>query len=229
MLRHNEKFDQDRAIHITKQILKSVNEAHQRGIIHRDLKPSNILIRDVIGENDFVKVLDFGIAKARNLQIQKLTQEGKIIGTPQYLAPEILFGEEATPAADIFSVGLILAEMLTGQTILPRDMNKIIQMATSSKPIKLPTWLINSDLGPIIQKALQKDPSQRYRSAREMLSDITIVEHRLMVYNHNLNRPRRTTSIVTQLKGKNTKLPIITVAAMLFIISNVLLLYRLFG
>ena len=227
MLRSGEKFTPQRAVHITKQILKSVNEAHQRGIIHRDLKPSNVLIRDVIGEEDFVKVLDFGIAKARNLQIQKLTQEGKIIGTPQYLAPELLFGEEATCAADIFSIGLILAEMLTGQTILSREIKKIIQEATSSAPIKLPDWLINSEVGPIVQKALQKDPKRRYRTAKDMLQDIIAVEQLLITQQNIANQPRRSSSITDQIKVASTKFPLITIAAMLFIISNVLLIYKL--
>ena len=109
-----------RALNITKQILKSLHEAHERGIIHRDIKPSNILIRNIIGEHDFVKVLDFGIAKAQFRDAPRLTECGKILGTPQYLAPELLYGDEAKPSSDIFSVALMLVEMLTGTPLLPR-------------------------------------------------------------------------------------------------------------
>ena len=90
-------------------------EAHQVGIIHRDLKPDNIFITDIYGERDFVKVLDFGIAKSTEAEGQEsLTQTGFICGTPRYLSPEQAMGKSIDARSDLYSVGVMLYEMLSG-------------------------------------------------------------------------------------------------------------------
>lgn len=169
-----------RALHIARQILKSVNEAHQKGIVHRDLKPSNILIRDVIGERDFVKVLDFGIAKARHRTGMRLTQNGKIMGTPQYIAPELLWGEDACPGTDIFAVGLMLAEMVSGKPVLPSDPIQAARLATDTLPIPLPAWVQASEIGDVLMRALEKDPEKRYQTAEAMIDDLECVSARIV-------------------------------------------------
>ncbi|MBO4349958.1 MAG: serine/threonine protein kinase [Proteobacteria bacterium] len=169
-------LDPLRSLNITKQILKSIHEAHERGIIHRDLKPSNILIRNIIGEQDFVKVLDFGIAKVHYKGMPRLTENGKIMGTPQYLAPELLYGDEATQSTDLFSIALILVEMLTGKALLPKSPVSIVKLSTSPEPIPIPQWILQSPMGDMLRRALNKDPDFRYRNAADMIADIQRVE-----------------------------------------------------
>lgn len=211
-----------RALNITKQILKSIHEAHERGIIHRDLKPSNILIRKIIGEQDFVKVLDFGIAKVQYQDMPRLTQSGKILGTPQYLAPELLYGDEATPSTDIFSVALMLVEMLTGQVLLPKSPAAIVKISTNSDPLPIPEWILNSPLGPIIQRALCKDPSFRYRHASEMIADIQIIETEMLVQ-------IQSSAIRTppKINSRMTKLIALYGLILLLIIANIVLIGNL--
>ena len=226
LLKEQHVLSQERAIHITKQILKSLNEAHQRGIVHRDMKPSNILLRDIIGETDFVKVLDFGIAKAKNIQIKKLTEQGKIMGTPRYLAPELLFGEEAGPGADIFAIGLILAEMLIGKPVMPSELGAIIKVAASRDPIHIPSSLRKTEIGAIIQKALQKDPRQRYASAEEMLYDLTRLETKPIEQYSPINKPKRRQSLTKQPRISSFKLSKLAIAAMFLFLTNAFLIYR---
>ena len=105
-----------RAAHIGSQIARALREAHAAGVVHRDLKPSNVFIRDVHGEPDFVKVVDFGIAKATTDSDTTLTAEGAFLGTPAYAAPEQLQGVGgAGPSVDWYALGLVLYELLTGK------------------------------------------------------------------------------------------------------------------
>ncbi len=225
LLIQEKSLDILRTINIARQILKSLNEAHQRGIIHRDIKPSNIIIRSVIGENDFVKVLDFGIAKARYQNMPHLTQNGKLLGTPQYLAPELLFGDIATPAVDLFAIGLLLVEMLSGHSPLPKDAVEVVKLATSPDPIEIPEWIKQTEIGPVIQCALQKDPKQRYHSATEMLADLQRVEMRIHMHIHN--KSPLTASRRLNRQDRYTKIKL-ALAAMVFILAANAFVYYLF-
>ena len=167
-----ESISVQRAVHITMQILKSLNEAHQRGIIHRDLKPSNILLREVIGEPDFVKVLDFGIAKQTRLPVPKLTMDGTVMGTPQYIAPELFFGKQPSAASDIYAIGLILAQMVIGKSLVPTDMAQALQWHHSGSEAELPSWVRQTAIGEVILKAVRKNPNERYRNVVEMMADL---------------------------------------------------------
>src|SRR5262245_13818302 len=100
----------ERAVRIVVQVCDALAEAHRAGVVHRDLKPSNIMLVERGREPDFVKVLDFGIAK---LEGEKLTATGAIFGTPQYMSPEQLRGESPDGRSDLYSLGVILFEMLT--------------------------------------------------------------------------------------------------------------------
>ena len=103
----------DRAVHIATQIASALSEAHAHGVVHRDLKPQNVMLVERAGEPDFVKVLDFGIAKVDGASV---TSAGYVVGTPRYMSPEQLLGKRLDGRSDIYSAGILLYEMLAGVT-----------------------------------------------------------------------------------------------------------------
>lgn len=181
-----------RALHITAQVLKSLMEAHAAGVIHRDIKPANIfLCRFASGDGDFVKVIDFGIAKSPtpqragapvnrtepmgnpNIGPRPMDQSHTSLGTPAYMAPEQVSGEPATPATDLYSLGLVLAEMLTGQTIFQGDSGIAVCMQhLSPLPAPIPVDLLQTPLGPFLARATAKRSVERFSSAAEMLAHL---------------------------------------------------------
>jgi eukaryotic-like serine/threonine-protein kinase len=177
-----------RARRIALQLLKSLAEAHERGVVHRDLKPANVMLCEVFGESDFVKVLDFGIAKAiEDDQGGFVTQTGAILGTPTYLSPEQARGErDLDPRSDLYSVGLILAECLCGEPLVSGGSTyEVVATHAQPGPLHLPRALRHSPFAPILERALAKVRAERFQTAMEMaeaiatlagLSDDTIFE-----------------------------------------------------
>lgn len=159
----------DRVRHIAEGVLKSLGEAHAQGIVHRDLKPANIMICNVFGESDFPKVLDFGIAKTVHGNTD-LTQAGVALGSPKYMAPEILQGLQPTPAADVYAVAITLAEAIIGAPLVnTANSVEAAQLQLSPKPLPVTDELRASSLYPWLSIALKKEPSERFRDAAEML------------------------------------------------------------
>ncbi|MEL6178669.1 MAG: serine/threonine-protein kinase, partial [Myxococcota bacterium] len=133
-----------RAMRIGVQVLRSLGEAHQQGLVHRDLKPENIFLTEILGERDFVKVLDFGLSKALWPEDDEasLTQHGMVFGTPLYMSPEQAYGEEVTPAADVFAFGLLFYEMLIGDRPYSGVNQMDVMMKITREPMpKLPSLL----------------------------------------------------------------------------------------
>jgi serine/threonine-protein kinase len=161
-----------RVARIASQILKALMEAHALGIVHRDIKPSNIFLCEFSGERDFVKVLDFGIAK--NVRGGKaITMVGSILGTPSYMAPEQLRGAEVSPASDVYALGLVMAEALSGQPAYGPVIGASLVMAQlSDTPAPVPASVKTSPLGPIILRAIQKRPEARYPDAAAMMAQL---------------------------------------------------------
>jgi serine/threonine protein kinase len=160
---------------VASQVLKSLMEAHALGIVHRDIKPSNVLLVDYSGETDFVKVLDFGVARNVKVEGEKpgITHDGQIIGTPSYMAPEQVRGGAVGPEADLYALGLVMAEATIGSRIYGEGSAMEIWMKqTSSEPVPLPHLVTSSALGPVIVRATRKLASERYPSAEEMLGDV---------------------------------------------------------
>jgi serine/threonine-protein kinase len=162
---------------ITAQILLSLDEAHRRGFLHRDLKPSNIMLSHDYEGQDMVKVLDFGIAKhlegARGSGARdaaRITHQGAFIGTPRYASPEQLDGKALTPAADIYSLGLLMWEALVGDPAVPSvEYGDCVKKHLGSEPWRLPDSVqCPPGLSVILYKALEKSIDQRYQSCREM-------------------------------------------------------------
>lgn len=167
LLRDEPVLDPGRAVHIAAQICKALEEAHSKGLIHRDLKPDNIFLQDVSGEKDFVKVLDFGLAKfvSGNFERDNLTKTGYVVGSPEYMAPEQAIGSEVGPAADIYALGVMLYEVLTGD--LPFDAEttaQVLRKHIMETPMPM-TDLVDDDvpdaLVEIVMRCLAKDPDDR--------------------------------------------------------------------
>ena len=168
----------DRTVHILRQILKSLSEAHSYGIVHRDLKPANIMIADLHGERDFVKVVDFGIAKIvgqaeEDDDADPLTSAGVLVGTLRYMAPEQITGQGIGPQSDIYALALIGVEMLTGKSVFEGPGRwEVLHKQISDDPVEIPQEVIDSPLGRIFVKALEKKLDRRYSTADEMLQDL---------------------------------------------------------
>src|SRR5579872_4666812 len=125
-------FPQERAAHIARQMCRALREAHELGVIHRDLKPANILLVEHGDEVDFVKVLDFGLVKnvsETRAGGEELTQAGLFMGSPKYMAPEQIRGDRVDTRTDIYALGIILYEMLTGKVPFDRPNSVNILMA----------------------------------------------------------------------------------------------------
>jgi beta-lactam-binding protein with PASTA domain/predicted Ser/Thr protein kinase len=156
------------AVEYTRQILAAIGFAHKHGIVHRDIKPHNVLV----GPEGRVKVTDFGIARSGASQ---MTEVGSIIGTAQYLSPEQARGAPVDQTSDLYSVGVVLFELLTGQVPFTGDTPLEIAMKHLSEPPKPPSELrpeVPHDLDLVVLRALAKDPSDRYHSAQEMDADL---------------------------------------------------------
>ena len=156
------------AIEYARQILSALRFAHRHGIVHRDIKPHNVLVD---GEGR-VKVTDFGIARAGTSQ---MTETGSIVGTAQYLSPEQAKGGEVDQRSDLYSLGVVLYELLTGKTPFEGDTPVEIAMKHLSATPKPPSELrkdIPPELDMIVLRALAKDPDARYQSADEMEGDL---------------------------------------------------------
>ena len=165
-----DQFKWKEAVHFTVQILRALQHAHDKGIVHRDIKPQNIMLLP----DGTIKVADFGIARFSRQDIRATRSTDKAIGSVHYISPEQARGEITDEKADIYSVGVMLYEMLTGK--LPFDADSavsvaIMQMQSEAQPPRQVNAAIPAGLEDITIKAMQKDTSKRYQSAAEMLYD----------------------------------------------------------
>jgi beta-lactam-binding protein with PASTA domain len=159
------------AIDYARQILGALSFAHRNGIIHRDIKPHNI----VVGGDGRLKVTDFGIARSGASQ---MTEAGSIVGTAQYLSPEQARGAPVDPRSDLYSLGIVLYEMLTGNVPFTGDTPVEIAMKHLSQIPEPPSKQrpdVPHDLDAVVMRALAKDPDQRYGSTEEMDADLARV------------------------------------------------------
>lgn len=170
LLVRERRLDPDRVTRLSTQILEALGEAHALGVIHRDVKPGNIVLQRAADGGDNVKVLDFGIAKmgsgASSSDTAKLTQQGGTLGTPVYMSPEQCRGEELTPASDLYSLGVVLYELLSGRVPFD-DENpvRVLMMHNDQPPPPLEARLASSKVGQAVMRALEKDPKRRFASA----------------------------------------------------------------
>jgi serine/threonine protein kinase len=173
MIRMMGQLSSGKAISIAKQVCEGLSEAHRIGVVHRDLKPSNIMI----DKDGNAKIMDFGIA--RSLTGKGITGVGVMIGTPEYMSPEQVESKEIDQRSDIYSLGVILYEMVTGQVPFEGDTPYSIGVKHKSEAPRNPKEInpqISDDLNRMILKCLEKEKDKRYQSAGELRSELENIE-----------------------------------------------------
>src|SRR5712671_4488081 len=169
MLDSGQMFPPTRVLRIMEQACSALQFAHERNVVHRDIKPANLMLT----ADDTVKVTDFGTAKI--LQFGTVQQTAHVMGTPSYMSPEQVKGRAVDGRSDIFSLGVMLYEMVTGEKPFPgQSITTVIYKIVNEEPV--PPRQINPSIHPgisaIVMKALVKEPDQRYQNCREMLEDL---------------------------------------------------------
>ncbi len=177
VLKKEKRLSIERSVDIALQILEALAEAHEKGIIHRDLKPKNImLVQQTRGE--FVKVLDFGVARIIGDKNREGQGEWTMVGTASYMAPEQAQGKPVSPASDLYSVGIILYQMLSGNLpfVSQEDPVALMLLHSISQPKALneayPELNIPIKLDELILKALEKEPENRFQRAEEFIQSL---------------------------------------------------------
>src|SRR4051794_17258434 len=166
LLRQHRMFDSDDTVRIVRDACQGLDYAHRAGVIHRDVKPGNLLVSSETGTT---KLADFGIAKAA--EQTRITQVGAVLGTAAYLSPEQATGAEATPASDIYSLGVCAYQFLSGR--LPHEYNSLTELALKQQsdavePIRSFRPEVPAELDRAIRLCLERDPAARYPSALDL-------------------------------------------------------------
>ncbi len=171
-----------RARPIILQVCKALGAAHAKGIVHRDMKPENVFLIERGGRSDFVKLLDFGIAKVQSADGEgpKLTQTGMIFGTPEYMAPEQAEGKACDQRADIYAVGCVIHHLIVGEP--PFQAENFVGMLTKHlleqpKPpsVRQPSFGITPQMDALVLKALAKKPEERFQSMAELMASVEAI------------------------------------------------------
>lgn len=168
-LNKNKKASPQQTIEWLSQICSAVTTAHQQGIIHRDLKPENIMLKELPEGGTVVKVVDFGLAKLVSSDSGSITQTGEVVGTPYYMAPEFYDGENVDHRADIYALGIITYELLTGRAPFVGTVEKIIagHLFQIPKPLSESDPDLSAELNDVVFSALKKKQHERISSASE--------------------------------------------------------------
>ena len=173
---HQGSIEPTRVVKLVKAISEALEVAHQADVIHRDMKPANILV----DERDAVKIVDFGIAAASKHAESRLTRTGTLIGTPTYISPEQIQGKAVDGRTDMYSLGVIMYEMLSGQPpYQAEDPMALVFMHVEGNARRLDEVnpLVPGELADVVHKCISPDPEKRYHSMAELgqaLSEINL-------------------------------------------------------
>jgi serine/threonine protein kinase len=174
----NGPFEWKRMVKIGREVCESLEEAHDKGVVHRDLKPTNIHLEKHDNDIDYVKVLDFGIAKiigGNAFQADDLTNAGQMIGTLDYMSPEQMVGGTVTGQSDIYTLGIVMYEMIAGCTPFPEAMTAAQALAAVMKTKPDPLYLrapVPEELDRIVMRCLERDIAKRYQTVTELRLDL---------------------------------------------------------
>ena len=164
----------ERTLKIVVQICSSLAEAHSKGMVHRDLKPENIIVMPGNGDEDVIKVLDFGLAKLREGgELSEVTSRGAIVGTPYYMSPEQIRGDDVGPESDVYALGALTYACLTGTVVFDANtpmgvLTKHLLELPESPSSRFPELRIPSSVSQVVMTALEKDPKRRVSSVSEL-------------------------------------------------------------
>jgi serine/threonine protein kinase/Tfp pilus assembly protein PilF len=200
-LRRSRQISIKTAIEIAKQICEGLSEAHRLGVVHRDLKPGNIMI----DKDGNARIMDFGIA--RNLKTKDITEAGVMIGTPEYMSPEQAEAKETDQRTDVYSLGIILYEMVTGKLPFEGDSPLSISLKHKREIPKSPKELngqISDDFSGVILRCMEKDKENRYQSAGKLHSDLVNVEKGLPRTKRVHAEVEPKTKTISKIKWKNS-------------------------
>jgi serine/threonine protein kinase len=171
LVKRDGRLETDDALKIVLETARGLSTAHDRGVIHRDIKPANLMIN----QRGQVKIADFGIALANHDMSAKLTFAGDVVGTAAYLSPEIMQGNPVDPRSEVYSVGVVLFEMLSGRTpFSDSNVYKLMHdvVETPAPDVREFVPEIDADIVAILGKMLAKDPAARYQSMHELIADL---------------------------------------------------------
>jgi len=220
MIRMSGQLSVGTAVSIAKQVCEGLAEAHRLGVVHRDLKPSNIMI----DKDGTVRIMDFGIA--RSLRVKGITGAGVIIGTPEYMSPEQVEGKEVDQRSDIYSLGIILYEMLAGRVPFEGDTPLTVAVKHKSEMPKPPqehNAQISEELIRIVLRCLEKDKEKRYRSAAELRAELERVEQGIPTTQKIIPSRRTLTSREITVKFTLKKLWVPVVVVMVIVVAAIVL------